>query len=76
MRTTINLDDTVLAVIRATAEREGKTLGDVVEDLVRRTLLADPKHASESGLPNLGPRIPGVIVTSEMVRELQEEYGG
>lgn len=38
MRTTIQLDEDVLAAARALAEREGRTLGEVVSELARKGL--------------------------------------
>lgn len=38
MRTTIQLDEDVLAAARALAEREGCTLGEVVSELARKGL--------------------------------------
>jgi hypothetical protein len=38
MRTTLNIDDDVLAVARERAEFEGKTIGDVISSLVRKAL--------------------------------------
>jgi hypothetical protein len=38
MRTTINIDDDVLAAARALADQEGRALGTVVSELIRRGL--------------------------------------
>ena len=76
MRTTINLEEGVLAVIRATAEREGKTLGEVVGDMARQTLLKETKAAyDDDGFPVLRRKVPGVVVTTEDIRKIRDELG-
>lgn len=39
MRTTLQLDEDILAAARALAEREGRTLGEVVSGLARKGLM-------------------------------------
>lgn len=52
MRTTIQLDEDVLAAARALAEREGRTLGGVVSELARKGLapVAAPQFRNGIGL--------------------------
>mgnify|MGYP006273302559 FL=1 len=38
MRTTVAIDDDVLAAARALADRQQRSLGDVISDLARRGL--------------------------------------
>jgi len=69
-RTTLNLDDDVLAAARELAGIQRRTVGDVVSKLARQGLTeAGPRRSVRNGVPLL-PRRPGVIVTSEMVRRL------
>jgi len=73
MRTTLDLDDDVLAAARSIAAARKQTMGKVVSDLVRRSLVTKLKKAP-SGLPLL-PRRPGVIVTNELIDKLREDEG-
>jgi len=66
MRTTLAVDDHLLTAARRRARERGQTLGQVVEDALRRELSAPPADAAPS-VPVLrggdGLR-PGVDVTS------------
>lgn len=73
MRTTLDLDDDVLAAARSIAAARKQTMGKVVSDLVRRSLATKLKRAP-SGVPLL-PRRPGVIVTNELIHKLREDEG-
>ncbi len=42
MRTTVTIDDDVLAVARALAERQGSSLGSALSDLARRGFRGAP----------------------------------
>jgi len=74
MRTTLSIDDDVLAAARAIAEREDETLGAVVSGLLRKALRPDtPVLETRNGvplLPRTGERRP---VTLEMVNALRDE---
>ena len=73
MRTTLDLDDDVLAAARSIAAARKQTMGKVVSDLVRQSLAIKLKKAP-SGVPLL-PRRPGVIVTNELIDKLREDEG-
>ena len=73
MRTTLDLDDDILAAARSIAAARKQTMGKVVSDLVRQSLVTKLKKAP-SGLPLL-PRRPGVIVTNELIDKLREDEG-
>jgi hypothetical protein len=71
-RTTLSLDDDVLAAARALAVIQRRTVGEVVSELARGSLTeAGPRRSVRNGVP-LWPRRSGLIVTSEMVRRLNE----
>lgn len=57
MRTTIRLDDHLLAEARRIAAATGKSLGDVIDDALR-TAFAHPKGKHRSARPRL-PRFRG-----------------
>lgn len=73
MRTTLDLDDDILAAARSIASARKQTMGKVISDLVRQSLAAKLKK-SPTGLPLL-PHRPGVIVTQELIDRLREEQG-
>lgn len=72
MRTTLAIDDDVLAAARGLAARQKRSLGEVVSDLARRAL-TPPADASRTrnGVPLL-PR-GGTVVTSELVGQLRDD---
>lgn len=67
MRTTVSIDDHLLAQARERAHGRRQTLGQLVEDALRRELGARPADAPRPPLPVMtggtGPR-PGVDLTS------------
>ncbi len=74
MRTTITIDDDVLAAAKELAGAEHKSVGEVISSLARKALLpASPPGRTRNGVPLL-PIQPGARpVTSELVRQLEEE---
>lgn len=73
MRTTLDLDDDVLAAAKALAIHRGQTAGQVISALARKGLSAErPKARIRNGVPLL-PSRPGRIVTPDMVDEALEE---
>ena len=81
MRTTLDIDDDVLAAAKDLARAEGRTMGEVISDLVRRALtqpglsgLAEPHTPfAYDDFPTFPARAAGAPVTSDMVRNLQDE---
>ncbi len=74
MRTTINLDDDVLETCRAIARAEGRALGAVVSDLVRRGLVpVQLRIDEEEGFPVFRVHQPAQSITAETVRTALEE---
>jgi len=74
VRTTINLDDDVLETARAIARAEGRAMGAVLSDLVRRGLVpTQPRIDEEDGFPVFRVRQPAQPITAEMVRTALEE---
>jgi hypothetical protein len=64
MRTTITLADDVYQAAKVLAEGSGRSLGEVVSELVRRALRPPPPGRTEGGLPVFAvapdaPIIPG-----------------
>jgi hypothetical protein len=73
VRTTLDLDDDVLAAARSIAAARKQTMGKVVSDLMRQSLATKLKKG-RSGVPLL-PLRPGIIVTNELIDKLREEEG-
>ena len=82
MRTTLNIDEDVLAAVKEIASRESRSIGQVASDLLRRSLNpAVGGEESESadrfeslfGLRPLPKR--GGIATNEEVNRLRDELG-
>lgn len=73
MRTTLSLDDDVLAFARAQAERQKKSLGDVISALARQSIRRDDVQDVWNGIPQLPVRDKRVVVTMEMVNRLRDE---
>lgn len=73
MRTTINLDDDVMAMVHDYAEVRSVALGKAVSDLVRRGLNAPAPIRMVNGVAvfDLPPDSP--VVTSERVKEIESE---
>ena len=75
MRTTLDLDDDVLAAAKAIARRERRTAGEVVSDLARRSLIVQ-RSSSEVEFLGFTP-LPqrGRTVTNDDVNGLRDELG-
>lgn len=75
MRTTLDLDADVLQAARELAQRDRKTIGTVLSELARQTLLAPRSIASipalRNGVPVLARR--NEVVTQEFVKHLLED---
>lgn len=51
MRTTLSIDDTIMARLKQEAARRGCTMGELVETALRRLLEASPPEPELSPLP-------------------------
>lgn len=76
MRTTLTIDDDVLAAAKGLAAKQHKNIGQVISELVRQAL--QPIHPHETpqtrnGVPLLPSRNAMTPVTPEMVQQLREE---
>jgi hypothetical protein len=82
MRTTLDIDDDLLAAAKELARREGATAGQVVSRLLRRSLTggaAAVPSTRKRGKPVAGfvpfPAKPGVVITNELVDALRDAEG-
>lgn len=80
MRTTLDIDDEVLAAAKEIARRAGKTAGEVVSELLRRALTEAPPAAAgvgeDTAVYGFRPFPPrGSVVTSEQIEKLRDQEG-
>jgi len=86
MRTTLDISDDVLSAAKEMAQRDKKTLGQIVSELVRRGLNCPfPASADvsvgkdvDNRLAAMGFRtlpVRGGIVTNELINRLREQEG-
>ena len=74
MRTTLAIDDDVLAAAKELAAMQRKSLGEVVSSLARQALRPVESHGSRrNGVPLLRVDPKSPRVTSDLVRQLREE---
>jgi hypothetical protein len=73
VRTTVDLDEDILRVIKDLARERSQSMGHVLSELARKGLQpAEPLLTFRNGIPLL-PRLPGAKpVTSDHVKELLE----
>lgn len=70
MRTTLDLDDRVLAAARSRARARGISIGQAVSELALDGIEAHvaAAHVSAAGFPML-PAVPGHLITDQMVED-------
>ena len=75
MRTTLAIDDDVLAFAKHLAEREQRTLGEVITSLARQGLsrAGRSSRTERNGFPLLPSRKSALPVTLELVNQLRDE---
>jgi hypothetical protein len=72
MRTTLDLDETVLAVARAIARDEGISIGAAVSQLARRGLRNDSTTGA-SGFPIFTVSADAVPITVDIVNDHRDD---
>ena len=74
MRTTLAIDDDVLAAAKELAATQRKSVGEVISLLARRALRpADSGRRTRNGVPLLPTNADTPRTTSELVQQLREE---
>lgn len=79
MRTTLTLDDDVLAAARVLAREQQQSIGAVISDLARRALTTSAEagnataHDQRNGLPLLPRRTGARPVDLDLVNSLRDE---
>ncbi len=73
MRTTLSIDDDVLAAAKGLAAVQHRSVGEVLSALARQALKPATGGGNErNGVPLLVPR-SGTVVTPELVNQLRDE---
>ncbi len=74
MRTTLSIDDDVLTAAKGLAQRQHKTVGEVLSTLARQALRpAVPSQSVRNGIPLLRSNVAAAPVTPELVNQLRDE---
>jgi hypothetical protein len=74
MRTTLVIDDDVLAAARELAEHRGVAIGKVISDLSREGIEAAKRPIGKHGrVPTFSPRKGAPLITSEAVLNALDE---
>ncbi|MFT4184826.1 MAG: CopG family transcriptional regulator [Rhizobium sp.] len=73
MRTTLAIDDDVLAAAKAMAEQQHRSIGDVISDLARRSLSRPQAIKERNGIPLLTPKTGHPPITLDLVNRLRDE---
>jgi hypothetical protein len=77
MRTTLSIDDDVLAAAKGLAALQHKSVGEVISELARQALLPNAQKAkARNGIPLLPVRAGATAVTPELVNRLRDELPG
>ncbi|MXZ33173.1 MAG: antitoxin [Gammaproteobacteria bacterium] len=76
MRTTLDLDADVLMAAKELAQRQQKTAGQIVSQLLRQALNQDSGDSGETGNYGFRPFASrGGVVTNTLINELREDFG-
>jgi hypothetical protein len=75
MRTSLEIDDDVIAAAKHVARLKEQGIGKTISELARRGLIADssPTVAIEAGVPFWIHKPAAIPVTNELVRSLADE---
>ena len=74
MRTTLDIDEDVLAAAKELAELHGSTAGKVLSELARKGLAPTRPSTLRNGVPVLPPRSEGAArPTMQLVNRLRDE---
>ena len=73
MRTTLRLDDDIYQAARSLAAQEGKSIGAIVSDLVRKAMAPPRRRRSRGPFPIFQVPARAAPITPEMVKRALEE---
>ena len=73
LRTTLNIDDDVLAAAKGLAARQDKSIGEVISALTRQALKpTNTRRQVRNGVPLLAVRAGAAPVTPELENQLRD----
>jgi plasmid stability protein len=72
MRTTLDIDDNLLAIARVRAREKGISIGAAVSEIMRKGLEV-PMRRSKRGFPIFELPPEGPVITSEMVARYRDD---
>lgn len=73
MRTTLDIDDTVLAAARSLAASRGMSLGSAVSELARRGLSAQTSATADFSYSPFPVMVGTEIVTDDLVAQFRDD---
>ena len=73
MRTTLQLDDDLIATARQMARDQGVTLGEVISKLARKSLASTAPPKVRNGFQLLTPKPGGFRADQDFVNRLRDE---
>lgn len=75
MKTTLNIDDTVMADLKREAARQGRTMSEMVETALRMSLQSRPKRGELPPLPtfNMGGTLVDIADRDALYRAMEED---
>jgi hypothetical protein len=73
MRTTLTIDDDVLAAAKGLASQQRRTVGEVISDLARAALRPQKCGTTRNGVPQLPTTAEAKPVTLEIVNRLRDD---
>jgi hypothetical protein len=73
VRTTLAIDDDVLLAAKAMARQQDRSVGEVISDLVRRSLHRPQAGDERNGIPLLSSQPGSTMVDLETVNRLRDE---
>ena len=72
MWTMLAIDDDVPIAAKAVGQQSNRTIGEIVDDLVRRALRPPMAQAARNDIALLPVKAPGVVVTLDIVNALSD----
>jgi len=77
MRTTLDIDEDVLLAAKELGRRNNKSAGQIVSELARQALTGPQTGMAKEERAFYGfrplPKVPGKLVTNEMINRLRDE---
>ena len=73
MRTTLELNDELLTTVRQLARQQGVTLGQLISELARQSLVAQAPLKVRNGVALLVPKAGAAKPDLQLVNELRDE---